>query len=214
MFLQEFFEAAVDELRRFIEETLSVQGPTHRLRRQLRMMYGRGEVPRETFYQLLGKLEKGYYIEGELKSLHRQAVRRMEIEGRAGFHSHDRDVSRSLDRLAIHRAIIEETRMRLNLALSQVQTQRQWAGQQADDFMQRAKAAMPDETSARALLEVRLQLLDHSQLLEQRAAALQNDLLRVDALEMRLGMYEAELMIADSRERLAREELSLLRLRQ
>lgn len=178
------------------------------------MMYGRGEVPRETFYQLLGKLEKGYYIEGELKSLHRQAVRRMEIEGRAGFHSHDRDVSRSLDRLAIHRAIIEETRMRLNLALSQVQTQRQWAGQQADDFMQRAKAAMPDETSARALLEVRLQLLDHSQLLEQRAAALQNDLLRVDALEMRLGMYEAELMIADSRERLAREELSLLRLRQ
>ncbi|NLG96255.1 MAG: hypothetical protein GX491_02735 [Chloroflexi bacterium] len=214
MFLQEFFEAAVDELRRFIEETLSVQGPTHRLRRQLRMMYGRGEVPRETFYQLLGKLEKGYYIEGELQSLHRQAVRRMEIEGRAGFHSHNREIARSLDRLAIHQAIIDETRMRLNLALSQVQTQRQWARQQADDFMQRAKAAMPDETSARALLEVRLQLLDHSHLLEQRAAALQNDLLRLEALEMRLGMYEAELMIADSRERLAREELSLLRLRQ
>lgn len=213
MFLQEFFETAVDELRRFIEETISVQGPTHRLKRQLRIMYGRREISRETFFQLLGQLEKGFYIEGELQSLHRQAVRRMEIEGRAGFLPHSPEIARGLDRLAFHRGIIEETRLSLNLALRQVKVQRQWTGQQVEDFMQRAKAAMPDETAARALLEIRLQLLDHSQLLDQRAAALQNDILRIEALEMRLGMYEAELLIAESRERIAREELSLLRLR-
>lgn len=211
MFLQEFFQAIFDELRHVYEEYLSFDGPTDRLRKKLRIMYGRGEIGREKFYQLSNMLDRGYYVEGELMSLHHQAQNRMGVEGRMSDRAYNFEIARGLDTVYLNRAMLEEVRSEMQTVLKAVGAQRQWTEQQAQDFWTRAQAALPDETAARSYLEIRQQLLDHLQLLNQRLKTMQQDLDKINALDAQVRLYETELMIVDSRERLATVEVSVHR---
>ena len=209
MFLTEFFQAVGDELRRLYADYLSFDGPTDRMRRDLRLMYGRGEITRDKFYQLKNMLDRGYYIEGELASLHHQAVNRRGLEGQTFDRPKSLDVSRSLDYVHINRAMLEEVRAEMRWAYHTVETQRQWMGQQVEDFYQRAQSAVADEDTARRYLEIRQQLIEQLQVLDQRFKMLQQELHRIDVLEAQLRLSESELMIVDSRERLAGVEVSV-----
>ena len=206
---EDFFQALIREIRKFSDENLSLGGPMQRLHRQLRVMYGRGEISREVFFQMRGRLERDQNIEGELKVLHRKAASQMEAEGRAPVIPQDAELARGLDQMHLGRAMLEEARFDMQRILKTAQTEREWMKTQAEEMLGRAQSALPDEAEARAYIETRLDLLQHAQTLERRIQAFQQDLHKLDTLEARIKLYEAELLIAASREQLAYVDLSL-----
>ncbi len=82
MYLIEWLLEVLQELRQWYADNLKAGGPSGKMARQLRIMYGRGEIDKTTFFKLRDSVEKGYYIEVELKMYHRQAVDRLELEGK------------------------------------------------------------------------------------------------------------------------------------
>lgn len=202
MFLQEFFQTIAQEIETLYQEHFSLDGPTARLRKKLRIMYGRGEIDRETFFRLKSRLDLGYYIEGELQSLHRQAVQRRKGEGLV-------ELGRSLEQVYMNLARLEEARAAIRAALGTIASEQAWADRQIEEFWEQAQAALPDEGEARAYLEVRQQLMGHREGLEQRAKAVRQDLRRIDQLEAGLRMSESRLVVAQSRGQLVQEEISI-----
>ena len=69
MFLTEFFQAIIDELRRVYEDYLTFEGPTDRLRKKLRVMYGRGEINREEFEAIVRQGGRRAEIYRQLRAL-------------------------------------------------------------------------------------------------------------------------------------------------
>jgi prefoldin subunit 5 len=205
MFLTEFVQAFADELRRLVEDFLRGDGPTGRLRKMLRVMYGRGEVSRDKFHRLMNMLDRGFYIEGEILSLHRQAVNRGGIDNRPI----SRDIARSLEYVYLNRARLDEARLEMHRASQLVDTQRQWMTQQVEDFHQRAQSALPDEEAARRYLEIRQELMEQLQILTGRFKNIQQEIDRIDVLDAQLRLSESELIMVDSRERLAGVEGAL-----
>ena len=208
MFLADFVQAAAEELRRFYEETLSMS-PTQRLWKRMRIMYGRGEIRREMYFQLRSKLERGQYIEGELDHIHRQAVARLAAQGRPIVLPRDPKLARNLEHVYMSRALLDEVRFDMMRALKAVEGGRNWMEEQAQDIHGQAQNALPDEGTARNYLEIRQDLIDHEQLLNRRMHSLQQDLRRVEVLEAQLRLYEAELLMIELREYLARVEYGI-----
>jgi hypothetical protein len=56
-----------------------------------------------------------------------------------------------------------------------------------------ARKTLPDENEARLILEIRQNMLDRLQALEERKRSLERDLRRVEAMQGELYAYEAEL---------------------
>jgi hypothetical protein len=211
MFLIEWLWDVLKELRRLYMDNLSSGGPSGRMEKQLRIMYGRGEIDRATFLKLRNSIEKGYYIEGELKMYHRQAIARLELEGKYLEHHFNDDISRGLDSLYLNRAVLEEVRLEMNQALKVIEQTRAWLQEQVEAAHANAQSALPDEKTARALLEIRQDLLERIQFLDSRSKIIQQNIHQIDLLEAELGVYEAELMLAESQEHYASARLALHR---
>lgn len=211
MFLFEWLRDVLQELRTLYEDNLSSGGPARRMERQLRIMYGRGEINKKIFFELLNSLEKGYFIEGELKMYHRQAVVRLQMEGKFVDHHFNAEIGRGLENIYMNRARLEEVRLEMSQALKTIEVNRVWIQQQAAAIRENALTALPDESSARALLEVRQDLLERAKMMERRGQAVQQNLRQLDTLEAELGMAEAELMLVESQEHYAKVKLALYR---
>lgn len=207
MFLFEWIAEVFNELYRFMADNFSSGGPAKRMERQLRIMYGRGEIDQKTFFRLRASLEKGYFIEGELQTAHHQGIVRLQREGRYIEHHFDPEIRRGLEQIYLKRAMLDEVRYEMNQALKALGAQREWMTRQADAVRDEAQLALPDEAAARAFLEIRQDLLDRLNALDRRALQVQQDLRQIDVLAAELGMYEAELMLVDSQEHYASARL-------
>lgn len=207
MFLKEFFDTFLAELETFIEDTLRLDGPSDKLRRQLRILCGRGAVDQATFFRLLGRLEQGHYIEGELHILQRQARARLpdlEVGWRGSA-----PLEKSLESVYLNRARLVEARAAMQQALNVLEGERDWLARQAGDFHQRAQRELPDESAARDYLEIRQQCLEQAERIAQRLEHVKQEQRRMDRLEALLRFYESELLLLRSREQLAAVELSI-----
>ncbi len=211
MFLFEWLLEVFQELRRIYLDNLASGGPARRMERQLRIMYGRGEIDRITFFRLRNNLEKGYYIEGDLQMYHRKAEARLAREGKYLLGHTDTEIARGLDNLYLNRAVLEEIRLEMKQALQVMESTQSWIQKQAGAIQENAQSALPNETDARAFLEVRQDLLERIQYLKNRSNAVQQNMHQIDMLETELGMYEAELMLLESQEHYAAVKLALHR---
>jgi hypothetical protein len=211
MFLFEWLLEVFQELRRIYTDNLGSGGPPGKMAKQLRIMYGRGEIDKATFLKLRNSLEKGYYIDGELRMYHRQATARMALEGKYVEHHFDTEISRGLDRLYLNRAVLEEVRLEMKQALQVIQTTRAWLQNQVAITHASAQNALPDEGTARALLEICQDLLERIRYLDNREKVIQQNMHQIDLLEAELGVYEAELILAESQEHYAATRLALHR---
>ncbi len=205
MFLIEWVSEVLKEFQRLFEENLGSGGPYARMQKQLRLLYGRGEIDQNTFLKLRRNLNMGYSIDGELRLVHRQSIIRLEAEGRLvnngfGTGQSDSEIERSLDQLYINRAILEEVRLELKYALHVIETTGTWLQHQVETTYEKAQIALPNEEAARGFLELRHDLQERIQYLNQRSQFVHKNLLQVDALEAELGIYEAELILADTQE--------------
>ncbi len=211
MFLFEWLLEVFQELRRIYLDNLASGGPARRMWRQLRIMYGSGEIDRPTFFRLRNNLEKGYYIEGDLQMYHRKAEARQGMEGKYLVGHTDREIARSLDDLYLNRAVLEEVRLEMKQALKVMETTQEWIQKQAGAIQENAQSALPNEADARAFLEIRQDLLERIQYLKSRSNSAKQNMRQIDMMEAELGMYEAELMLLESQEHYAAVKLALHR---
>ena len=137
MFLSDFFRALYNEVRRFYDENLSFQSPSDRLRRKLRIMYGQREIEKDTFFKLRHKLDEGYFIEGDLTYLHRQAEQRVAMGELPARPSVSPDMEYIIDQLYLNRAVIEESREEVQSALRLLIDNRAWLVKQREEARQR-----------------------------------------------------------------------------
>jgi hypothetical protein len=208
LIFSEFFEALIREFEAFVDTVLRAEGPADRLRRELRVLFGRGDLDPAAYFRLLGRLEQGHYIEGELRVLQRQARnRRPELPAGASRAPLDR----SLEKVYLNRARLFEARSAMQHALHVLESERAWLERQAQDFYLRAQQALPDETAARGELEIRQACLEQAAGISARLARAQQELRALAALEARLRFAETDLLLLRSREQAAAVELSILK---
>jgi hypothetical protein len=206
MFLAEFFQALIGEIETFVEGTLRLAGPGDRLRRELRILFGRGELDQAAYFRLMARLEHGYYIEGELRVLQRQARARRPDP----FVGHIRtSLDHSLETVYHNRARLIEAQVSMQYALRVLEGERAWLEEQAADFYQRAQRALPDESAARDDLELRQQCLEQAAGVAVRLERVKQELRRMARLEARLRFYESDLLVLRSREQLAMVEYAV-----
>ncbi len=233
MWYSDFIYVLKHEVGVFIQEHLGLESPSARFHRQLRIMFGAGEIDRETFFKLRGLLMQGYYIEGEMKTLHRQAARRMQLEGRPQ-QALTGEYRRALDQVYYNRAIIVEARYQVKQALAVIEESHRWLLQRAKQQAETPEGAsipvtapalppgvLSDKDAARifGIKPVKLGKMpiqpggvnDYLSILAQRKEAGDRELKRLDLLEEQLRFYEAELMVAQSRDFLQRVEAAVRR---
>jgi len=204
--IKELIQTFFKELQDFYQANLRQQDPFEQMGRQLRLLYGRGEISRDKFFLLRDKLYQGQDIQEELEIAHRISVLRLEERGERLIHQSNKEIAHSLERLYLDRALLDEVRFETERSIDILQDEANWARQQAESTHQAAQAAITDEVEARSLLNIWQDLLELAQDLERRVQLVRHGLRRINALEARIRAYEAELKTLDSRGRL--EEIS------
>ena len=204
--IKELIQTIFKELQDFFQESLRQQEPFERMGRQLRLLYGRGEITRDKFFLLRDKLYQGQAIQEELEIAHRIGVLRLEERGERLIRQSNTEIAQSLERLYLDRALLEEVRFETERSISVLQDEANWAHQQAESTHQAAKNAITDEAQARNLLNIWQDLLELAEDLERHAQLVRYSLNRMNAIEARIRAYEAELKALDSKGRL--EEVS------
>jgi hypothetical protein len=117
------------------------------------------------------------------------------------------EVQKGLERVYIGRALLEEARFSTEQTLQVLAGEILWIQGQAQVAEQEARQALPDENIARNYLEVRRDLVDHSNRLINRRDELQRELRLISSEEVQLRTYEAELRLVSTQEQLVRANL-------
>jgi len=196
--LKELIQTIYKELQDFYRDNLRQQNPGERMGKQLRLMYGRGEITKDKFFLLRDKLYQGQAIQPELETAHRIAVLRLEERGERLIRQSNKEIARSLEWLYLDHALLEEVRFETEQSISILQDEANWSRQQAESTRQAAQTAISDEAEARSLLNIWQDLLELAEDLERRVQLVRHSLSHINALEARLRAYEAELKALDS----------------
>ncbi len=195
------------ELFQYLDEHFSFQSTTDRQLKRLRVMFGRGEVDRKHFFRFLRRIQEGELVEGELRILEREARLQKQARGEALPDPRNLEVQKGLERVYIGRALLEEARFSTEQTLQVLAGEILWIQGQAQVAEQEARQALPDENIARNYLEVRRDLVDHSNRLINRRDELQRELRLISSEEVQLRTYEAELRLVSTQEQLVRANL-------
>ena len=169
-----------------------------RLREELRMLYARGDLDRQTFLEMRELAERGELTWTDLGEARRQAeeVRVMESpEAReagvalAGL----RRQEKALDRARVDS---EATARRLEEQLADLEAQ---AGRDEEEAR---RVVLADEARARSVLEHRVSVLGQAERLRESVRGLHQDTQRMDDLQRQLKIQEQELEAGLTRARL------------
>jgi hypothetical protein len=199
----ELFKAISEEFRRFSEEYLSFQDPLSRSEKQLRILYGRGAISKERYFELRNKLYRGQILRGDLINLQREAELVLEAKGEVFPRRQDPQIARRLDRLYLDRTLLEEAHAESDHLLKTLSSEVEWLREQAEAARQEAQKALPDEGEARAYLEIWHDLQERAAGLDQRMSLTRQHLQRINALQTELSASITELQLLDSQQNLA-----------
>ena len=198
--LRGFIQAIFAELRRLNQSYLHIQDPILKTKNELRIMYGRGEINREQFFRFRRRLNQGQQIQGELTVIHREARYRLEAQGKPAVFQHRGEIAHSRECLYLDLGLLEEARYDTHNLLVEMEAQIKWIRQQADEAHAEAVAALPDESQARAYLNVWHNLGELSEILQDRMQKIKQNLEGIQALIAEIKACEAELMVLEMQE--------------
>jgi predicted Zn-dependent protease len=190
------------EWGKFYEGHILDADPEARLDEHLRILYGRGEIDKERFLQLRLRLHGGLVSETDLSVVHQQAIRLMEARGNY-LPQGNPELERALDRLYADRVRVEEASDQLKASMEALRNEVDWIKAQAEGARQDASSALPDETTARAFLQVWQSLLSLSQALDHDLQATEHNLANLKALESEIKAAITKIKLFRSREQLA-----------
>ena len=169
-----------------------------RMVEELRQLYARGELDRETFVEMRGPAERGELTRADLLEVRRQAA-----EARALESPEAREAGVSLARLLRQEKALERARKDSEATAGRLE------GQIADleaeagrDEAEARKIVLVDEARARSFLEHRESVLEQTQRLRESIQGLRQDIQRMDDLQRQLKVQEQELEAGRARAQL------------
>lgn len=176
--------------------TLRPEG--ERMLEELRLLYARGELDRETFVEMRGLAERGELTRADLLEARHQAA-----EARALESPEAREAGMSLARLLRQEKALERARRDSEATAGRLE------GQIADleavaghDEAEAREIVLVDETRARSFLEHRESVLEQMQRLRESIQGLRQDMQRMDDLHRQLKIQEQELEAGRARAQL------------
>jgi hypothetical protein len=191
----------------FIDDNFSyLRDPSYGLDEEIKVMLGRGEITREQYDQLNRKLKFSTLARGDLELLRRQARKRayQQVGVSTGFY--EPEVTGELDRLFIRNVSLEDARREAQQAKQRVEADINRIQEYAKSAQDMASKALPDENEARALLEIRQNMLERLRGLEAHKRTLEQSIRRLEVLQGELYAREAELKVLGAQASLARQE--------
>lgn len=172
-------------------------------------MYARGDITSGAYHRLLEMDRSDALSWDDLRQLSKSSAP-APVGSKPAARERDADVVRSLNKLYTHRSALEQSRKETESVLATLEADVTRLQEQAETAREKAEAvASGDEDSARAYLAVYQDALERVATLEERIAALRQDLARIQDLEMELATREAELKALESREQLTALEASI-----
>jgi hypothetical protein len=191
----------------FIQENFSfLRDPSDALDEEIKIMLGRDEISQEQYDQLNRKLRYGSLGRGDLELLRRQARKRALSQSEQGQRIQEPAVLAEMDRLFVRISSLEDARRETKQALMRLESDLRRVAEYASSAEEMARTTLPDENEARALLEIRQNMLERLQALEGRKRSLEAGLRRVELLQGELYAREAELRAVEAQAGLARTE--------
>ena len=165
---------------------------------EARVMLGRGEISQEQYAQISWRLSQGSLGRGDLELLRRQARKQHQEQAGQEHPFQDRAIAAGLDRLYIRIARLGDARRGAEKALRDLEVDLERVREFAHSAEDLARKTLPDENEARLILEIRQNMLDRLQTIEERKRSLERDLRRLEAMQGKLYAYEAELKILEA----------------
>jgi hypothetical protein len=193
-----FFEMRTAWLEYIRKNFSRLRDPSELLGDQARVMLGRGEISQEQYAQISWRLSQGSLGRGDLELLRRQARKQHQEQAGPEHPFQDRAIAAGLDRLYIRIARLGDARRGAEKALRDLEVDLERVREFARSAEDLARKTLPDENEARLILEIRQNMLDRLQALEERKRSLERDLRRLEAMQGELYAYEAELKILEA----------------
>ncbi len=210
-FIGNLWQAMWAGVDRFYEQYLRPRDPKIELENQLRIMYARGEIDRESFFHLRFRLYKNAIGRGEITLLHRAAMQRMEGPASLPPGGSSPQNQPQLDHLYLDQVLLEEARYELEERRKALGQEIQWLKEQTESARQSAQDSLPDEELARAYLEIWQDLMELSRSLEERSLLASQSLKRMQALEVELRAAVTQIKLLQAQERMAELHLRVRR---
>lgn len=207
--VKELINDLLAEINRQYHDNISLRDPFHRLDDELKMMFGRGEISQEKYAQIKSKLYQGQIGRGDLQLLHRDALQKPSGASYSAQFPLDPEIQKSLNRLYLDRARLEDGRMEAEKLLDSLDAGLKQVRDRAEHAREKARSTLPDEHAARVYLEAHQIYLERAHILEERLYSLRDSLRRIEVLRNQLEAYEAELMILGSEQQLVGLETSI-----
>jgi chromosome segregation ATPase len=209
--IQDMLQGLLAEMRAaftgFIDDNFSyLREPSYGLDEEIKVMLGRGEITREQYDQLNRKLKFSTLARGDLELLRRQARKQAYQQARASTGFHEQEVAGELDRLFIQIVSLEDSRQEAQQAKQRVEADINRIQEHAKSAEDMASKALPDENEARAMLEIRQNMLERLRRLEAHQRSLEQSIQRLEVLQGELYAHEAELKVQRAQASLARQE--------
>jgi regulator of replication initiation timing len=102
---------------------------------------------------------------------------------------------------------LQDGREAVSQTLKEIEADLASTAQEAERIRERARAALPDESTVRLHLEIRQRLLERTDTLERRLERAQQALQQVETLSEELQASQAEVRLLEVEERLAELDL-------
>ena len=206
--VQDVFDALVEEIRsaweRYVRVNFSrLYDPAEALGEEIKVMLGRGDISHDQYDQLNRKLRDSSLGRGDLELLRRQARK---PEHKQVIKSEEPAITERLNRLYIRIASLEDARREAELALEVLKEDLKRVQEFASLAEEMARKTLPDESEARALLEIRQNMLERMQALESNRRELEQGMRRLEILQGELYAREAELKALGAQAAIARSE--------
>jgi hypothetical protein len=195
-------QAMKNEWRQHNDNNFLMQDPEAKMEEQIRTLYGRGEINKDRYLQLRFRLHNGLVSESDLNAIHQEAINLKEARGNYILQGSP-ELEHILNRLYADKVWVEETHDQLEESIQAMRRDIDWIKEQAEDARRSASTAMPDEITARALLQVWQELLSLTQTLDNDLQAMEHELLDLAALDHEIKAAIIKLKLFHSQEQIA-----------
>lgn len=182
---------------------------------EVKRMYARGDIDADTYHHLIDVARHGHLNWNDLEHVQWKArstgtgpqpAQPRKVEPRR---QRDAAIVSSLNRLYTHRSRLEQARTETEQVLQKLEADVIRLRAQAQTAEAQAQQALLDEVRAKEYLEVKQDILDRVQVLEERIGGLRDSLYRIDDLHSELATREAELKALESGQELAELEANI-----
>jgi chromosome segregation ATPase len=211
--IERLLDEALEERRRQREYYGRPENPRADLEQEVKLLYARGELDAETYRRLLEMAQNGQLDWENLASFQGsargQANQRRRRDPDKIARARSPEIVRKLNQLYTHRSRLDAAQAETERVLKTLARDVARLEEQAETSGNKAQQALPDVAQARQHLEVKQDALSRAEALQERMAALRQNLDRIEKLRSELATREAELRALESGEQLSSLEADI-----